>query len=110
VEWTGFGMLVGAVHVYYLTAVVPSLIAATATNYVLSARFVFVRGRHSPFKEVLLLYLVCADRAALQLDPYVAFCGAPEDAQSNQDRLLPFRLFFHGVEKIELSMVSGKSV
>jgi len=60
VEWTSFGMLVGALHVFYLTAVILSFIAATATNYVLSARLVFVRGRHSPFKEVFLLYLVSA--------------------------------------------------
>jgi putative flippase GtrA len=60
VEWTCFGMLVGTAHVFYLTAVVISFIAATATNYVLSSRLVFVRGRHSPFKEVFLLYLVSA--------------------------------------------------
>jgi putative flippase GtrA len=60
VEWTSFGMLIGAAHVFYLTAVVLSFILATATNYLLSSRLVFVRGRHSPFKEVLLLYLVSA--------------------------------------------------
>ncbi len=58
VEWTSFGLLVGTAHVFYLTAVVVSFIAATSTNYVLSSRLVFVRGRHSPFKEVFLLYLV----------------------------------------------------
>jgi len=53
-------MLVGVIHIFYLTAVILSFIASTATNYVLSARLVFVRGRHSPFKEVFLLYLVSA--------------------------------------------------
>lgn len=60
VEWTSFGMLISMVHVFYLTAVILSFIVATATNYVLSSRLVFVRGRHSPFKEVFLLYLVSA--------------------------------------------------
>ncbi len=60
VEWTSFGVLVGSAHIFYLTAVVLSFIASTATNYVLSSRLVFVRGRHSYFKEVFLLYLVSA--------------------------------------------------
>ncbi len=33
VEWTSFGLLVGTAHVFYLTAVVVSFIAATAANY-----------------------------------------------------------------------------
>ncbi len=60
VEWTSFGVLIGAAHIFYLTAVILSFIASTATNYVLSSRLVFVRGRHSYFKEVFLLYLVSA--------------------------------------------------
>ena len=60
VEWASFAIMVGGAHIFYLTGVVVSFMAATATNYLLSSRFVFVRGRHAPVKEVFLLYAVSA--------------------------------------------------
>ncbi len=60
VEWSSFALLIGLVRLHYLAAVTVSFIAATAVNYVLSARFVFVRGRHPAHKELMLLYLVSA--------------------------------------------------
>ena len=60
VEWTSFAVLIGPVQLHYLTAVTASFFAATAVNYVLSTRFVFVRGRHPAHKELYLLYLVSA--------------------------------------------------
>jgi putative flippase GtrA len=49
-------MWVSAEH--YLAAVTVSFVLATAVNYLLSALFVFVRGRHPAHKELLLLYAV----------------------------------------------------
>lgn len=60
VEWTSFGLLIKTAHLHYLPAVVVSFLGATAVNYTLSTRFVFVRGRHSTHKELFLLYLVSA--------------------------------------------------
>ena len=60
VEWTIFAFLIGPMLLHYLAAVAVSFIAATAVNYVLSVRFVFVRGRHPTHKELFLLYLVSA--------------------------------------------------
>jgi putative flippase GtrA len=60
VEWTCFGLLIGPLRVHYLIAVVIGFTAATGVNYVLSSRFVFVRGRHRAHKELFLLYLVSA--------------------------------------------------
>ncbi len=67
VEWSSFALLIGFVHLHYLAAVTVSFVVATAVNYVLSARFVFVRGRHPAHKELLLLYLVSAVGLALNL-------------------------------------------
>jgi putative flippase GtrA len=43
-----------------LVAVTLSFIVATAVNYILSSRFVFVRGRHPAHKEFILLYFLSA--------------------------------------------------
>ncbi len=67
VEWSCFGMLIGVAHLHYLAAVTLSFLAATAVNYVLCARFVFVRGRHPAHRELFLLYLVSAIGLALNL-------------------------------------------
>jgi putative flippase GtrA len=58
VERMSFAILIGPVNLHYLAAVAASFIAATAVNYVLSTRFVFVRGLHPTHRELLLLYLV----------------------------------------------------
>lgn len=47
----------------------------TAVNYVLSARFVFVRGRHPAHKELMLLYLVSAIGLVLNLILITLFVG-----------------------------------
>jgi len=57
VGWPSFGILVGTTNIFYQAAVVFGCIAATATNYFLSARFVLACGRHSPFQEVNPLHL-----------------------------------------------------
>ena len=75
VEWTSFALLVGPVHLHYLAAVIVSFIIATAVNYVLSARFVFVRGRHPAHKELVLLYLVSAIGLILNLLLMTLFVG-----------------------------------
>lgn len=67
VEWSSFALLIGPAHLHYLVAVTVSFLAATAANYVLSARFVFVRGRHPAHKEFFLLYLVSTIGLALNL-------------------------------------------
>ncbi len=60
VEWMSFAFLIGPPQLHYLAAAAASFIVATAVNYVLSTRFVFVRGRHPAHKELFLLYLVSA--------------------------------------------------
>lgn len=75
VEWTSFALLVGPVRLHYLAAVTVSFIIATAVNYVLSARFVFVRGRHPAHKELILLYLVSAIGLLLNLLLMTLFVG-----------------------------------
>jgi putative flippase GtrA len=67
VEWSSFALLIGPAQLHYLTAVTLSFLTATAVNYVLSARFVFVRGRHPAHKELFLLYLVSAIGLVLNL-------------------------------------------
>lgn len=67
VEWSSFALLNGPAHLHYLAAVTVSFLAATAVNYVLSARSVFVRGRHPAHKELFLLYLVSAIGLVLNL-------------------------------------------
>lgn len=67
VEWSSFALLIRHAHLHYLTAVTVSFLAATAVNYVLSARFVFVRGRHPAHRELFLLYLVSAIGLVLNL-------------------------------------------
>jgi putative flippase GtrA len=75
VEWSSFALLVGPAHLHYLAAVTVSFFAATAVNYVLSARFVFVRGRHPAHKELFLLYLVSAIGLVLNLILMSFFVG-----------------------------------
>ncbi len=75
VEWTSFALLVGAARIHYLAAVIISFIAATAVNYVLCTRFVFVRGRHPAHKELVLLYLVSAIGLMLNLLLMALFVG-----------------------------------
>lgn len=75
VEWSVFALLIGPAHLHYLAAVTVSFLAATAVNYVLSARFVFVRGRHPAHKEVFLLYLVSAIGLVLNLLFMLFFVG-----------------------------------
>ena len=67
VEWSGFAVLIGPAHLHYLAAVTVSFIAATAVNYALSARYVFVRGRHPAHRELMLLYLVSVIGLVLNL-------------------------------------------
>jgi putative flippase GtrA len=67
VEWSSFALLIGPAQLHYLAAVTVSFLTATAVNYVLSARFVFVRGRHPAHKELFLLYLVSAIGLVLNL-------------------------------------------
>ncbi len=57
-EWLVFVVVVYYVHWHYMPAAVISFIFATAVNYGLSLIVVFKRGRHSPQKEVLLVYIV----------------------------------------------------
>jgi putative flippase GtrA len=75
VEWTGFALLIGPAHFYYLVAVTISFIIATAVNYLLSARYVFVRGRHPAHKELMLLYLVSAIGLIMNLLLMTLFVG-----------------------------------
>ncbi len=75
VEWSGFALLIGFAQLHYQVAVTVSFIAATAVNYVLSARFVFVRGRHPAERELFLLYLVSAVGLALNLLFMLFFVG-----------------------------------
>jgi putative flippase GtrA len=75
VEWSSFALLIGLAHLHYLAAVTVSFFVATAVNYVLSARFVFVRGRHPVHKELFLLYLVSAIGLALNLILMSFFVG-----------------------------------
>jgi putative flippase GtrA len=67
VEWSSFALLIGAAQLHYLAAVAMSFFAATAVNYVLCSRFVFVRGRHPAHRELFLIYLVSAIGLALNL-------------------------------------------
>jgi putative flippase GtrA len=60
VEWSSFACILGFAHLHYLVAVSLSFIVATAVNYILSSRLVFVRGRHPAHKEIILLYFVSA--------------------------------------------------
>jgi putative flippase GtrA len=60
-------LLIEAAQIHHLAAVIISFIAATAVNYVLCTRFVFVRGRHPAHRELLLLYLVSAVGLMLNL-------------------------------------------
>jgi hypothetical protein len=55
VEWTSFASLIGPARLHYLIAVTVSFITATAVNYVLSDRFILVRGRHPAYKELSCL-------------------------------------------------------
>jgi putative flippase GtrA len=75
VEWISFALLVGAARVHYLAAVTVSFIVATAVNYFLSGRFVFMRGRHTAHKELILLYLVSAVGLLLNLLLMALFFG-----------------------------------
>ena len=75
VEWSSFALLIGPAHLHYLAAVAVSFLGATAVNYVLSARFVFVRGRHPAHKELFLLYLVSAIGLVLNLILMSFFVG-----------------------------------
>jgi putative flippase GtrA len=75
VEWTSFALLVGPVRLHYLVAVTISFFTATAVNYVLSARYVFVRGRHPAHKELMLLYLVSAIGLIMNLLLMTLFVG-----------------------------------
>jgi putative flippase GtrA len=67
VEWSCFALLIGLAQLYYLAAAAVSFLISTAVNYVLSARFVFVRGRHPAHRELFLLYLVSAIGLLLNL-------------------------------------------
>jgi len=60
VEWSSFACVLSLAHLHYLAAVSLSFIVATAVNYILSSRFVFMRGRHPAHKEFILLYFVSA--------------------------------------------------
>ncbi len=75
VEWSSFALLIGAAHLHYLAAVTVSFLAATAANYALCTRFVFVRGRHPAHKELFLLYLVSAIGLVLNLILMSFFVG-----------------------------------
>jgi putative flippase GtrA len=75
IEWTGFAILIGPARFHYLVAVTVSFITATAINYILSARFVFVRGRHPAHKELMLLYLVSAIGLVMNLLLMTFFVG-----------------------------------
>jgi putative flippase GtrA len=75
VEWASFAFLIGTAHIHYLAAVVISFILATSVNYLLSGRFVFVRGRHPAHKELFLLYLVSAVGLVLNLLLMSLFVG-----------------------------------
>ena len=75
VEWTSFALLIGAVRLHYLAAVTVSFILATAVNYLLSALFVFARGRHPAHKELILLYVVSAVGLFLNLLLMSLFVG-----------------------------------
>jgi putative flippase GtrA len=75
IEWTGFALLIGPARFHYLVAVAISFIIATAVNYVLSSRFVFVRGRHPAHKELMLLYLVSALGLIMNLLLMTLFVG-----------------------------------
>ncbi len=75
VEWSSFALLIGFAQLHYQAAVTVSFIVATAVNYVLSARFVFVRGRHPAHRELFLLYLVSAIGLALNLFFMLFFVG-----------------------------------
>ena len=75
VEWTSFALLIRIAQLHYLYAVTASFIAATAVNYVLSALFVFVRGRHPVHKELILLYMVSAIGLFLNLLLMSLFVG-----------------------------------
>lgn len=80
VEWSSFGLLIGLARLHYLIAVAISFIVATGVNYILSGRFVFVRGRHPVHKEFFLLYLVSAIGLVLNLilmSLFVGFLSAP---------------------------------
>jgi putative flippase GtrA len=75
VEWSSFALLIGPARLHYLAAVTVSFLVATAVNYVLSARFVFLRGRHPAHKELFLLYLVSAIGLVLNLILMSFFVG-----------------------------------
>jgi putative flippase GtrA len=75
VEWLSFALLIGPAHFHYLLAVTVSFITATAVNYVLSASFVFVRGRHPTHKEIILLYLASTIGLLMNLLLMLFFVG-----------------------------------
>jgi putative flippase GtrA len=59
VEWVVLAILL-SFQIHYLVGVSISLIIAATVNYALSAKFVFIRGKHSFKKEATLLYAVTA--------------------------------------------------
>jgi putative flippase GtrA len=66
-EWTSFASLIGPARLHYLVAVTGSFITATAVNYVLSGRFIFLRGRYPAYIELSCFYLVSAIGLVLNL-------------------------------------------
>jgi putative flippase GtrA len=75
VEWSSFASIMRVYQQHYLAAVAVSFLFATAVNYVLSARFVFIRGRHTAYREMLLLYGVSAVGLTLNLFLMSLFVG-----------------------------------
>ena len=60
IEWAVFWLFSYRLHIFYLFSVAVAFIVATSVNYVLSAFFVFVRGRHRPRVECFLVFFVSA--------------------------------------------------
>jgi putative flippase GtrA len=60
IEWGVFWLFSSRFQVFYLYSVAIAFVVATSVNYLLSAFFVFVRGRHSTKVEIFLVFFVSA--------------------------------------------------
>ncbi|MBF0371194.1 MAG: GtrA family protein [Magnetococcales bacterium] len=63
-EWSVFWVGITFTPHHYLIAAFAGFLLATGLNYILSVRFVFRSGRHTPGYELWLTYLVSALGAA----------------------------------------------
>ncbi len=57
-EWLSFIAIIYSLRWSYIFSAIISFMIATSVNYILSVRFVFKKGRHKSYHEIMLVYLV----------------------------------------------------